>query len=128
MILTSKSEGRIAGHLRTPDGKPVAGADVLLIDADGSGFNTLTTNKEGYFSFDDQGPSQYIVAARRPGAPKLKIAGCGGASCEDELPTDLYYFGNTTLRSAALAIKLSVDEKRDDLEIVLPATEPNRKP
>jgi hypothetical protein len=128
LILRNSSEARISGHVRWPDGKPAIKADILLVDADGSRVNSQTTNEEGGFDFSEWEPGSYIVGARRPGAPELKVGACGGARCADDLPADLYYFGNTALRNAALVIKLGVDEKRDDVEIVLPATEPKTKP
>jgi hypothetical protein len=128
LILHNSPEARISGHVRWPDGKPAVKAQVLLVDADGSGFDIQTTNEEGGFDFSDQEPGSYVVGARQPGAPELAVGGCGGAGCADYLPADLYYFGSTALRNAALVIKLGVDEKRDDVEIVLPATEPKTKP
>ena len=128
LILHNTSEARISGHLRWPDGKPVVMADVFLLNADGSGFNIQTTDKEGHFSFDNWELGSDIVGARQPGAPELKVGVCGGASCADDLPADLYYFGNTALRNTALMIKLGVDERRDDVEIILPATEPKTNP
>jgi hypothetical protein len=128
LILSNSSEARISGHVRWPDGKPAIKADVLLVDADGSRVNIQTTNEEGSFDFSGWEPGSYIVGARRSGAPKLKVGACGGAGCADDLPADLYYFGNTALRNAALVIKLGVDERRDDVEIVLPATEPKTRP
>lgn len=128
LILRNSSEARISGHVRWPDGKPAIKADVLLIDADGSRVNIQTTNEEGGFNFSAYEPGSYVVGARRPGAPELKFGGCGGAGCADDLPADFHYFGNTPLRNAALVIKLGVDERRDDVEIVLPATEPETKP
>ena len=128
LILSSSSEARISGHLRWPDGEPVVKAEVLLIDADGSGLNIETTDKEGHFSFNEWEPGSYIVGARGPDAPELKVGACGGAHCADDLPADIHYFGNTALRSAALVIKLGVDERRDDVEIALPAIEPITKP
>ncbi len=128
LILHNSSEARISGHVRWPDGKPAIKAEVLMIDADGSRVNIQTTDEAGHFSFDYWEPGSYVVGVRRPGAPELKFGGCGGAGCADKLPTDIYYLGNTEMRNAALVIKLGVDEKRDDVEIVLPAIEPKTKP
>jgi hypothetical protein len=128
LILHNSSEADISGHIRLPDGKTAVKADVLLIDSDGSGLNFQTTNEEGSFNFSVWKPGSFIVGARRPGAPELKVDACGGAGCANDLPADLYFFGNTALRKAALVIKLGVDEKRDDVEIVLPAAEPETKP
>ena len=114
--------------MRWPDGKPAVNAEVLLVDADGSGVIIRPTNEEGGFNFNKREPGSYIVGARRPGAPELESDCCGGADCADDLPADIYYFGNTLLRNAALVIKLGVDERRDDVEIVLPAAEPKTNP
>lgn len=114
--------------MRWPDGKPAVEAKVLLIEADGTNVNIQTTNEEDGFDFSEWEPGSYVVGARRPGAPELKFDGCGDADCAVDLPADIYYFGNTALRNAALVIKLGVNERRDDVEIVLPATEPKTKP
>jgi hypothetical protein len=127
LILYNSSEARISGHVRWPDGKPVVKAEVLIIDADGSRVNLQTTDEEGAFEFSEQESGSYVFGARRPGAPELKYGGCGGEGCADSLPDDIYYFGNTVMRKAALVIKLGVDEKRDDVEIVLPPTMPKTK-
>jgi len=124
LLLHNSSEARISGHVHWSNGKPAVKADVLLVAADGSLVNTETADEEGGFRFTASEPGSFVVGARRPDAPESKVYACGGADCADDLPTDLYYFGNTVLRAAALAIKLGVDEKRDDVEIVLPATEP----
>ena len=128
LILHNSSGAGISGHVVWPDGKPAVNAQVLLVDADGSRVNIATTSKEGAFDFSDYEPGDYVVGARRPGAPELSFGGCGGADCADRLPADLLYFGNTALRNAALVIKLGVDERRDDIEIVLPTIEVKTKP
>jgi len=128
LILYNTSEARISGHVRWSNGKPAVKAELVLVDADGSSVNLETTNEEGHFSFDYWEPGNYVVGARRPGASELTYGGCGGVGCTGELPEDIYYFGNTVMRKAALVIKLSVDEKRDDVEIVLPVNEPEAKP
>ena len=93
-----------------------------------TGFDIRHTNGEGHFVFRWEKPGEYVLGARRPDAPGVEVGGCSGETCADRLPTDIYYFGNTSLRKAALVIKLGVDEKRDDVEIVLPSTEPEAKP
>jgi hypothetical protein len=128
LILYNSSEAHVSGHVRWPDGKPAVKAEVLIIDADGSRVNIQTINEEGGFNFSEAEPGSYIIGARRPGAPELKFGGCGSAGCADNLPADIYYFGNTVMRKAALVIKLGVDERRDDVEIVLPANKPKTKP
>jgi hypothetical protein len=128
LILHNTSEARISGYVRWLNGKPVVKAEVLMIDADGSRVNIHDTDEEGHFSFDYWEPGSYVIGARQPGAPELEFGGCGGEGCADDLPADIYYLGNTVIRNSALVIRLSVDEKRDDVEIVLPATKPKTKP
>jgi hypothetical protein len=128
LILHNSSEARISGHVRWSDVKPAAKAGVILTNGDGSLVDIRSTNDEGGFDFSEYEPGSYIVGARQRGAPELKFGSCGGADCADDLPPDIHYFGNTVIRNAALVIKLGVDEKRDDVEIVLPATEPKNKP
>jgi hypothetical protein len=128
LILHNTSEARISGHVRWPDGKPAVNAEVIMVKADGNSVNFETTDEEGGFEFSEWEPGSYVVGARRPGAPEFKFSDCDSAGCANDLPADIYYFGNTALRNAALVIILGVDEKRDDVEIVLPATEPKTKP
>ncbi len=128
LILYNTSYARLSGHVRWSDGKPVGKADVFLIESHGYGFNIKTTDETGHFSFDYWEPGKYVIGARRPGAPELKVDACEGVGCANYFPADIYYFGNTVMRKAARVIRLGVDEKRDDVEIVLPEINPKTKP
>lgn len=82
-VYVSQSGGRIAGRVRTRDGKSAAGATVRAIDLSmgdsvGAEFlpdeltgadrqQTATVGADGSFSFDRLPPGEYRVAARHPG-------------------------------------------------------------
>jgi hypothetical protein len=128
VILYNSREARFSGHVLWPSGKPAVNAGVFLVGVDGSSVYTRATDEEGRFSFDHWGPGSFVIGALRPGASKFELGACERASCSDKLPANIYYFGNTAQRNDALVIKLGVDEKRDDIEIVFPPIEPKTKP
>jgi hypothetical protein len=117
-VTMSKSpRAQISGHLRYPDGSPAAGVPVLIIDADGSGYNTQQSDEHGHFSSESMSAGKYLVAVRSPGAPPWKISSCGGAC---EIPAGALYYPWMHDRSGALVIELSDDEKRKNIDFTIP--------
>jgi carboxypeptidase family protein len=108
---------QISGHVHHSDGSLMADVDVMLIDADGSGYDMTQTDERGYFTFDGLRPKKYVVAINLPSAPPWKHESCGGACVPP--PASLYYNGGAE-RSHALVIKLATDEKRQDVDFVAP--------
>ena len=60
--------GAIEGRVRTEDGRPVAGAEVSLIDSTGTVVRAVTTGADGIFSFLDAPADKYTVRAEVPEA------------------------------------------------------------
>jgi len=117
-VTMSKSpHGLISGHLRYPDGSPAAGVLVLIIDADGSGYNTEKSDERGHFISEDMSAGKYLVAVRSPDAPPWQISSCGGAC---EIPPGALYYPFMHDRSDALVIQLSEDEKRKNIDFTIP--------
>ena len=117
-VTMSKSpHGRISGHVRHSDGSPAPGASVLIIDADGSGFNTIESDEHGSFVSDGMTSGKYLVAINSPDAPRWKISGCGGVC---DIPPGALYYPWMHDRSDALVIELSEDEKRNNIDFTIP--------
>lgn len=107
---------RISGHIRRSDGSPVRGVGVFMMDADG--YNAETSDEEGYFHSDGMRPGKYVVGINLAAVPGGKYLGCEGKGCADPI-IDLYYPGMLK-RSDSLVITLANDEKRDDIDFVIP--------
>jgi hypothetical protein len=116
VTMSRSPHGQISGRLRHSDGSPVADAPVFIMEKEG--YNTVRSDKDGYFKSDGMRPGEYVVGISLPGAPPWKYGGCGGAACETP-PIYLYYPGMQN-RSDALVITLADDEKRDDIDFTIP--------
>lgn len=117
VTIAKSPHARISGHLRHPDGSPAPKEPVLIIDADGSGFNTIESDADGFFSSDGMIPGRYLVAINSPDLPRWKISSCGGAC---ETPPGALYYPWMHDRSHALVIELSEDEKRNNIDFTIP--------
>lgn len=117
LTLRRSPHARIAGHVRRSDGSPVADVPVVILTNGESGYNSSTTNKDGYYEFDSLEPGKYVVGISFPNAPAWKHRSCGGAC--DPPAASLYYPG-THSRLDALSIKLAMDEKRSNIDFVVP--------
>ncbi len=107
----------IGGHVHRPDGSPAAQVPVMIVSADGSSFASGVSDASGYFQFDSMQSGKYVVGINLPGAPAWKFdigAGKGVAP-----PASLYYPG-TRSRSGASVIDLLTDQKRDDIDFIVP--------
>jgi len=107
---------RISGHIRRSDGSPVPGAGVCIIDADG--YNAETSDEEGYFQSDGMRPGRYLVGINLPTVPGGKYVGCKGKDCAP--PIIYLYYPGMLNRPDSLAITLADNEKRDDIDFVIP--------
>ena len=117
ITLSRSPHAQLGGRVQRSDGSPVPQVDVLIMLADESWFTTEKADERGYFHVDSLHPGKYVVGINLPGAPAWKYAGCGGA-CEAP-PASLYYPG-VNYRSAALTITLDKDEKRDNIDFIIP--------
>jgi hypothetical protein len=117
-ITMSKSpHAQISGHLRYPDGAPAVGVPVLIIDADGSGYNRRESDEHGHFS------SESIVCWKIPGSGSA--TGCASVADQQlrgrcEIPSGALYYPWMHDRSDALVIELSEDEKRKNIDFTIP--------
>jgi hypothetical protein len=90
---------------------------VRIIDADGSGFDTVQSDAHGYFHADGMAAGKYLIAINSPGAPPWEISACGGGC---EFPPGALYYPWMHDRSDALVIDLSEDEKRSNIDFTIP--------
>lgn len=114
VFLTHYPDARIAGYVRRPDGSPVAAADVLMFNVNGSQWATLHADAKGHFQFDSLEPGRYVVGIR-----------IGGQYLDEQSsgtppPATLYYPG-VRARDAAVPITLQTDQKRDNITFTIPA-------
>lgn len=114
--LSRSPHAELGGHLQRSDGSPLPEVDVLIMREDESWFTTAKADERGYFH-DILQPGKYVIGINLPGAPPWKVGGGAGAGL-DIPPASLYYPGVQS-RSAALAITLADDEKRDDIDFVI---------
>jgi hypothetical protein len=106
---------RITGHVRYSDGSQAAGIGVLLIKGNGT-WSISNADSHGYFRLDSLDPGEYIVGVNLPSAPPWKY----GAAGSGDAPPALRYYPNTPDRASAISVTLSKDEKRDDIDVIVP--------
>ena len=117
LTLRRSPHAHIAGHIRRSNRSPVADVPVLILTEGQSGYTSTTTNERGYYDFDGLQPGKYVIGISFPDVPAWKHSSCGGAC--DQPGASLYYPG-TLSRSGALSISLEADERRDDIDFVIP--------
>jgi len=119
LTLTRSPHAELAGHLQRPDGSPASQVNVLITNEDGSIWNTGKTDEKGHFRSDSMQPGKYVIGINLPGTPAWKSTGGGGPT--GSAPSASYYYPGVRDRSAAQIITLRTDEKRDDIDFVIPA-------
>jgi hypothetical protein len=111
---------RLGGHVKLADGSPVAKSPVVIVREDGSWFTTQESDAGGYFHEDSLRPGKYAVGINPPGAPPWKIGGCAGSGCQNNIPEGVLYYPGMHSRSNAIVITIGNDEKRDDIDFIVP--------
>jgi hypothetical protein len=114
LFLTHEPEGRISGYVRNLDGSPVAGADVLMSNVNGSQWSTLHADAKGHFQFESLQPGRYLIGIRL-GGHYLDQQSSGTPPA-----ASIYYPGVRTL-GEAMPITLRADQKRDNINFTIPA-------
>ena len=117
VTLSRSPHAELGGHVRRSDGPPLPEVDILIMREDEEWFTTAKADERGYFHVDSLQPGKYVIGINLPGAPAWKVGGGAGAGL-DIPPASLYYPGVQS-RSAALAITLAGDEKRDDIDFAV---------
>jgi Carboxypeptidase regulatory-like domain len=118
LSLDRSPHARIAGHITQPDGLPASHIDVVLIDADNSGYITAQTDQDGLFEFNSVLRGDYVVGLNFP--PRKDWFNGSGAGEGVKLPPATLFYPNAKSRSRAKVIRLATDENIDDIDIILP--------
>jgi hypothetical protein len=108
----------IAGRVRRYDGSAVSNVPVLIIEEGEGGYRASKTDDTGYFDFD-LSPGKYVIGIALPttSSPTWKDSSCSGAC--GAVSADLYYPA-THFRKEAVAIEVSADEKRGNIDFTIP--------
>ena len=117
LTLSKRPHAQLGGHVLRSNGSPVPQLAVVMIGADDSWWTTSRADARGYFHFDSLSPGNYVIGINLPGAPAWK-SGADGIGVAP--PTASLYYSGALNRSAALVIKLADDEKRDDIDFIVP--------
>ena len=118
VTLSRSPHAELRGYVRHSDGSPVPGVDLIVMSENETWFTTTKADERGAFHFDLLQAGKYVVGINLPGALPWKVGGGAGGGL-DIPPASLYYPGVQS-RSAALAINLADDEKRNDIDFVIP--------
>jgi len=89
LTLSRSPHAQIGGHVRRPDGAPVANVDVVLMSADNSSYLTTQTNWDGHFTFYSQDPGEYVLGLNFPPRPDWFNGGGGGRWCTNSPSLDV---------------------------------------
>jgi Carboxypeptidase regulatory-like domain len=117
VTLSRSPHAELGGHVRLSDGSPLPEVDILIMREDETWFTTLKSDEHGHFHSDMFQPGKYVIGINLPGAPPWKVG--GGAGSNLDIPSASLYYPGVLNRSAALAIMLAEDEKRDDIDFVV---------
>ncbi|MDR3726464.1 MAG: carboxypeptidase-like regulatory domain-containing protein [Terracidiphilus sp.] len=117
--ITRSPHARIAGQVRTSNGSPMRNIDVVLIDLNGKGYVTTQTNSEGRFHFDMLRQGGFVVGLNYPKRPDWINSSGSGVGLK--LPPASLYYPGVNGRAKARVIRLTTDEKIDNVDFVLPA-------
>jgi hypothetical protein len=66
--------GRIEGRLLDPSGRPAAGYEVVLVEADGEPVASAATTREGLYTFGDVAAGRYAMGIRNPEGALAPVA------------------------------------------------------
>lgn len=116
LTITSTPHGRIAGHVMRSDGSAAQGIAVLIEEQ--GGYTTLRSDPNGYFHLESEPAGTYVVGINLPNAGPWRDGGCSGAGCS--IPKASLYYPGVRNRADAIVINLSEDEKRDDIDFIIP--------
>jgi hypothetical protein len=92
---------------------------VAVLNLDGTIYATGLTYQNGHFAFDSLRPGEFVVRLELPADANWLGSAASDASRES-LPASMFYPGVPN-RTDAGVIRLTTDEKRDDINFVLPS-------
>jgi hypothetical protein len=121
LTLSRAPHALLGGHVQRSDGSPVPHLPVLVANDEGSWFTTIMSNEQGYFHMESMSSGKYVIGINLPGEPTWKPSGCAGTPGACSVPKASLYYPNMRTRADAVVINLATDEKRDDIDLTIPA-------
>jgi hypothetical protein len=118
LTLTRSPHAAIGGHVKRFDGSPAPNVDVVITSSNNEWYEVTQTDKNGYFQFESQAAGEFVVGLNFPARPDW-FNGSGAGSGVKIPPASLFYPGVAS-RSSAGIIKLATDEKRENVDFVIP--------
>jgi len=119
LTLSRSSHAEVGGHVRRSDGTPIANVDVVLMSADNTSYETMQTDQNGQFMFDEEAPGKYVLGLNFPPRPDWFNGGGGGVGVR--IPPASVFYPGVPDRSKARVIRLATDEKLENLDFMVPA-------
>lgn len=112
VTLQNSPHSIIAGHVKL-DSSSAGTAQIVLISADGSWFQTARTDQEGRFAFESLPPGRYVIGMN----PGVHADG-SGAGIGVKSPEVSPFYPNAVDRSNAVVIELGADDQRTGIDFV----------
>jgi hypothetical protein len=119
LLISRSPHAQIAGRVTRSNGSAVPELPVAVLNLDGTMYATGLTYQDGHFAFDSLGPGEFVVRLELP-ADANWLGSADSDASRESLPASMFYPGVPN-RTDAGVIRLTTDEKRDDINFVLPS-------
>jgi hypothetical protein len=119
LTLARSAPSQIGGHVKRPDGTPIANIALVLIRGDNSSYITTKTYEDGHFAFRYQRPGEYVLGLNFPASPDWFDG--SGVGNHIVIPPASMFYPDASDRSSALIIRLSSDQQLDDFNFTVPS-------
>jgi len=116
--LDREAHGEISGRILRANGSPATNIDLVIIDADNTGYTTLQTDGDGRFDSYAYPPGKYILGVNFP--PNPTWFNGSGAGADLKLPPASWFYPGVQDRSHATILTLNPDQKLTNINITLP--------
>jgi hypothetical protein len=116
-------EGKIAGHVRYPDGSPVPNAEVVIASSDNTWYETDITDSHGNYDSGWLEAGDYVIGMVDVCSRKTACVAEGSHAGRDiQIPAAEVYYPGVRIRSKAKLLKLA-NKERKGIDIVVPKRE-----
>jgi len=117
LTLSKSPHASLEGHVRQANGLPAVGVQIVVLKPDGTSVTIVRSDEYGGFLLGSLMAGKYLVGVNLRGAQGWKDFSCVGAC---EIPSSIWYYPGVQDRSGAFVFDLAVDQKRDDIDFVIP--------
>lgn len=91
----SGGNGQLSGNIKDPQGLPISGASVLLLDENGTPVASTTTDSSGNYAFSSLAVGNYRLEAQKGGFKTSLMPGLNVSPGENQANSTLQVGGNT---------------------------------